>query len=296
MNEEERQMRASVKIKRTKTEIVAFSCVFGLFVLYAILLLVPFVYGVNIALKENGRAFMRDPVGVTYPFYFVNFVKAFSELKINENTTFLSMTFNSLWYAAGSTLMSITACTCTAYVVAKYNFKGRGFIYGTALIVMMIPIYGALPAQYKLYTKLSLINSPFILITSFGGFGVYFIYIHAFFKSLSWSYAEAAFIDGASDFRVFITIMVPMMLPSISALAVMNFIGIWNDYSSPLLWLPDMLPLATGLYTFEYNMKFEANQPVFFAGVFLSIIPVLLLFVIFQNTIMASVYSGGLKG
>ena len=90
--------------------------------------------------------------------------------------------------------------------------------------------------------------------------------------------------------------MVPMMLPSISALAVMNFIGIWNDYSSPLLWLPDMLPLATGLYTFEYNMKFEANQPVFFAGVFLSIIPVLLLFVIFQNTIMASVYSGGLKG
>ncbi len=283
------------KRNKTKAEKIVFPIVTVLFFIYAILLLLPLGYGITIALKENGRAFIKDPVTITFPLYFSNFLKAFSSIQIEEQT-FLTMTLNSLWYSTGMTLVSITACTCTAYVIAKYNFKGRNAIYSGALIVMMIPIYGALPAQYKLYDRLNLLNSPLLLITAYGGFGTYFIYIHAFFKSLSWSYAEAAFIDGASNLRVFITIMVPMMLPSISALAIMNFIGSWNDYQTPLLFLSEMLPLATGLYTYEFNMKYAANQPLYFAGVFISILPAIAIFVVFQNTIMTSVYSGGLKG
>ena len=283
------------KKSKSKAEKILFSIISVLFFLYALGLLMPIGYGFTIALKENGRAFIKDPVSVTAPFYFSNFIKAFDSIRIEEQT-FVTMLVNSVWYSVGMTLMSITACTCTAYVIAKYDFKGRHAIYSGALIVMMIPIYGSLPAQYKLYSQLNLLNSPLLLITAYGGFGTYFIYIHAFFKSLSWSYAEAAFIDGASNLRVFLTIMVPMMLPSISALAIMNFIGSWNDYSGPLLFLPEMLPLATGLYTYEFNMKYAANQPLYFAGVFISILPAVLLFVIFQNTIMSNVYSGGLKG
>ena len=286
---------AKSRKNKTKAEKIVFPIMSVLFLIYAILLLLPLGYGFTIALKENGRAFIKDPVTITLPLYFDNFIKAFSSIQIEEQT-FLTMTLNSIWYSAGMTIMSITACTCTAYVIAKYEFKGRNVIYSGALIVMMIPIYGSLPAQFRLYDRLNLLNSPFILITAYGGFGTYFIYIHAFFKSLSWSYAEAAFIDGASNLRVFVTIMVPMMLPSISALAIMNFIGCWNDYQGPLLFLPEMLPLATGLYTYEFNMKYAANQPLYFAGVFISILPAIALFVIFQNTIMSSVYSGGLKG
>lgn len=289
-------MKSKNNLMRSPSERVIFKIIFALFLVYAICLLIPFLYGFTIALKENGRAFMREPVKLTFPLYFDNFIKAFDSIAINEQNTFITMIFNSLWYSVGSTLMSITACTCTAYVVAKYEFRARNFIYNMALIVMMIPIYGALPAQYKLYSKLGLIDSPLLLITHFGGFGTYFIYIHAFFKGLPWSYAEAAKIDGAGNLRVFVSIMVPMLLPSISALAIMNFIGCWNDYSAPLIWLPNMLPLATGLYTFEFNMKYAANQPLYFAGVFISMIPAVLLFVFFQNTIMSNVYSGGLKG
>ena len=281
--------------KGNRLRTLIFSNVFLFFFLHAFGLLIPFFYGFSISVKENGRAFMRDPVHVTFPFYFINYIKAFESLKV-EDTGFLGMFFNSVWYSAGTSLFSLFSCTCTAYVVSKYNFRGRSFIYSTAIVVMMIPIYGTLPARFKLYTQLGFINSPLILIASLGGFGSYFIYIHAFFKSLSWSYAEAAFIDGAGNFRVFFTIMVPMLLPSLSALLIMSFVGAWQDYTSPVLFLPKMPPLASGLYTYEFNMRYTANHPIYFAGVLISIIPALTLFVLFQNTIMSNVYSGGLKG
>ena len=87
-----------------------------------------------------------------------------------------------------------------------------------------------------------------------------------------------------------------MVLPSLTALFVMNFVTVWNDYQGPVIWLPNMPTLASGLYTYEFNMRYTANQPVYFAGVLISIIPVLAIFVIFQNTIMQNVYTGGLKG
>ena len=281
---------------RSKSTRIVFAIVHGLFFLYAIFILAPFVYGLIIALKENGRAFMDDPVGLSLPLYFDNFIKAFDSIRINEDNTFITMIVNSLWYSVGMSFMSIASSTCVAYVVAKYNFRGRNLIYNVALIVMMIPIYGSLPAQYRLYSSLGLIDSPLLLISAFGGFGVNFIYIHGFFKSLPWSYAEAAFIDGAGHFRVFFSIMVPMLLPSIAALTIMSFITYWNDYAAPLLWMPNMLPLATGLYSYEFKMQYVANQPLYFAGVFISLIPVLTLFILFQNTIMSKVYTGGLKG
>ena len=281
--------------KKAPTRKIIFTVVFILFVLYAAGLLCPLLYGFSISLKENGRAFMRDPVKITWPFYFRNYAEAFKSLKLGE-TNFFMMIFNSLWYAAGSTFFTLVASTCVAYVVSKYKFRGRNFIYSAALVIMMIPIYGNLPAQYKLYNTLHFIDSPLLLITAFSGFGVYFIYIHAFFKSLSWSFAEAAFIDGAGNLKVFLSIMVPMLLPSLSALAIMNFVSVWNDYSGPLIWLPNMPPLASGLYTYEFDMRYTANQPVYFAGVTLSILPALAIFVAFQNTIMSNVYTGGLKG
>jgi raffinose/stachyose/melibiose transport system permease protein/N-acetylglucosamine transport system permease protein len=283
------------RIRKTAASKIVFAVVFALFLLYAAGLLLPFAYGLSISLKENGRAFMRDPVSLPFPPFFSNYAKAFRELEIADRNL-LMMTLNSVWYAGGAAFLGILASACVAYVVAKYRFKGRNFIYGAALVVMMIPIYGALPAQYRLYTRLGIVDSPFILIASFYGFGVYFIYIHAFFKSLSWHFAEAAFIDGAGHFRVFLTVMLPQMLPAVSALFVMQFIAVWNDYASAILWLPNRPTLASGLFNYEFNARYAANQPVYFAGVVLSLLPVLAIFVALQNTIMTRVYTGGLKG
>jgi len=286
-------MKKSKKISHNNRAV--FTVVFVLFFLYAAGLLIPFLYGFNISLMENGRAFMRDPVGFPIPPHFSNYAESFKTLKIGE-TNFILMILNSLWYAGGSTFCTLAASTLVAYVVSKYKFKGRNFIYGLTLVVLMIPIYGSLPAQYRLYTRVGMVDSPLILLSAFSGFGIYFIYIHAFFKSISWSYAEAAFIDGAGNFRVFFSVMLPLLLPSLSALAIMNFVSVWNDYAGPIIWLPNMPTIASGLYTYEFNMRYTANLPVYFAGVIISIIPALALFIVFQNTIMSNVYAGGLKG
>ena len=120
--------------------------------------------------------------------------------------------------------------------------------------------------------------------------------MYAFFINLSCSYAEAALIDGAGHFKIFKTIMMPLAAPPILSLAVISSISIWNDYMTPLVYMRDYPTLATGLYVYETSMTRATNYPVYFAGVLLSLIPILTVFIFFQNTIMENVTAGGLKG
>ena len=133
------------------------------------------------------------------------------------------------------------------------------------------------------------------MIAYAGAFDGQFLILYSFFKNLSWDYAESAFLDGAGHFTVFFKIMLPMALPATMTMAVTNFIGAWNDYSSILLYLPKMPTLTTGLYTFEIKQMYAADRPVYYAGLVVSIIPIFLLFLGMQNTILARTYAGGLK-
>jgi len=273
----------------------AYIIVFILLLIISIAMLIPYLYGFNISLMKNGRAFMNDTTHIPVPPYFINYVKAFEELTLSDNT-FLMMTFNSLWYAAGSAVCEILSSTLAAYIICKYKFRGRNFLYSMAIIIMMIPIYGNLPAKFKLFSDMKLVNSPLILISMLSGFGGMFIYIYAFFKSVSWAYAESAFIDGATHLQVFLLIMFPMVFPSVTAMAVISFINYWNDYMGPLMFLSNLPTLSSGLILYERKIQYTANQPVYFAGVMLSLIPILAIFALLQNTIMNNVYVGGLKG
>ena len=278
-------------IGRSKSERAVRSVVLIIFTIYALLIVFTYFYALIISFMENGRSFIKNPVHVPWPLHFENYIRAFQELEVNGSNYF-QMLFNSLWYAT----LGIFVSTCTGYVVCKYNFRGRKFIYNLVLVVMMIPIMGSFTAQYRFYTQLNLLNSPLILITSAGGFGGTFLYIYSFFKTVSWNYAEAAFIDGAGHFTVFFKIMIPMVSPMLLAFFVMGFVGAWNDVQGPLIWLEQLPTLSYGIYAYEQMAKYFANQPVYFAGVVLSIIPVVVLFICFQNSIMNNVSIGGLKG
>ncbi len=293
--DEEVRRRAKRNKKKPKSlqQKIVFGIVFAFFIVYAIYILTPFAYGFLISLKKNGRAFMNEDIFVNLR-YFDNYAKAIKSLTLND-INYFSMLFNSIWYAVGTTVVSTASTIVTGYIFAKYEFRAKKVMYSMILFFMMLPIYGTMAATYRLYTKLGFINSPLILISFYGGFGGTFLYMHGFFKGLSWSYAEAAFIDGAGNFRVFISIMVPMLMPTLSAMAIMAFIGNWNAYETILLYLPKMPNLAAGLYTYEFGMKYTANQPIYFAGVMLSLFPIVTLFLIFQNTIMSKIYIGGLK-
>lgn len=284
---------------RSRSEKIVFAAVFCIFFLYAAFILYFLFYAFNASLIENGRAFVKNNTSLRFFDHpeFANFYRAFTELKDEySDTGFFGMTVNSLWFAGGSVVLSIFFTTATAYVVCKYDFRLKNFIYKLAIIMMMLPVYGTLPATYRMFSRLHMIDSPLILLSATGGLGFNFIIIYAFFKELSWNYAEAAFIDGAGNYDVFFRIMLPMVMPSVSAIAIISFVGSWNNYEGPILYLRTMPTLASGLWQYERKIQYEANQPVYFAGVILSLIPVMTIFAVFQNTIMQNIYAGGLKG
>ena len=128
------------------------------------------------------------------------------------------------------------------------------------------------------------------------GFGFNFIVLYSFFKTLSWTYAEAGFIDGASHLRVFVKIMLPMALPVMGSLFLVQMVQLWNEYMEPNLFLQSYPTLAAGLFIFQLQMTRQMNYPMLFAGLIVSVVPVIVLFVAFQKVMMESMSVGGIKG
>ena len=280
--------------KKTTGQKIVFAIVFVLFALYAITLIYPFIWAFLSSLKTHTE-FIMNRFSFPKNWIFRNYVDAFVQLQVNGNNMIV-MLLNSLWLTVGGTLISVASSTVLAYVVNKYKFPGRNLIYAISLIVMILPIVGSLPAAYRLLNQLRLTDSVFLLLTYTGGFGFNFIVMYGFFSNLSWSYAEASFVDGGSDFYTFVRVMLPQARPAIFALMIIAAIGVWNDYNTPLLYLPHFPTIAVGIYQFELNIIYGGSYPILFAGMLLSMLPVLILFIFFQDTIMGNMSVGGLKG
>ena len=267
----------------------------GIFAIYSLLLLFPLIFALNSSLKNGDQDFIMNMSKITLNPKFVNYIHAWTELEIS-GVTFGDMFLNSVWFSAGTTLLNVFSSMCLAYGVAKYRFKGRDAMYSFVLIIMVFPVFGTLPARYKLYSNLGFIDSPLLLLAYAGGFDSQFLILYAFFKNVDWSFAESAFIDGASHWRVFIRIMMPMALPAVAALAVSNFIVSWNNYGDVLLYLPNMPTLSTGMYVFDTKMMYQADRPLLYAGMVITLLPIVILYLTMQKTVMKMTFEGGIKG
>ena len=288
----------AVKLRRksrTSTDfLITKIIIFTLFALYAFTLIFAMLWAFSASLKSQ-KEFYDNVNGLPREWLFSNYGTAFKQVSANGHNMF-EMFWNSVWYSCGGALLGVLTSAVTSYVVAKYKFPGRGFIYGVAIVTMMIPIVGSFPSQYKVYTALHIIDTPFLLITKAAGFGFNFMVLYSFFRTLSWTYAEAGFIDGASHFKVFTRIMLPQALPVMGSLFMVQVVQLWNEYMEPNMFLQSYPPLSSGLYIFQLEMTRGINFPVLFAGLIISVIPVIILFVCFQNTMMESMSVGGIKG
>lgn len=266
-----------------------------LFSFYAITLIYPFVFTFLNALKLPVE-FSSDPLGFPTEIKWENFKTAF-EIDYN-GITFGTMLWNSVWQTLFATGCGLVASTIMAYVTAKYNFKFLKVLYAVGIFSMVIPIIGSTPAMYKLLSDLGIVDRPaFIWVIWFSGFGFAYLVLYSYFKTISWTYAEAAFIDGAGHFTVFLRIMVPQAIPAISSILIVNAIGFWNDYMTAYLYLPSYPNLALGLYELKSNFSYiEGGMPVYYALMLLSLIPVAVAFITFQRSIMKNLSTGGLKG
>lgn len=231
-------------------------------------------------------------------FYFQNYADAFSKLAVsignNRKVNIIGMTVNSLWYAVGSSFFSILFSSITAYILSKYRFPGRNALYIYAVVTMMLPIMGSAASSVVFYRDLGILDTNFMILMFTSSFGDNFIMLYATFKGISWEYAEAAFIDGANHFKVWYQVMIPQAISPMFALFMVGFIARWSDSETALLYMQTHPTIASGLM--ELSHRESANMPLLFSGFMMSMIPVLALYIAFQNVIMDIQIGGGLKG
>lgn len=272
--------------------------IFVIFSVYAFTLIFPFAWMFVNSFKTN-QEFFTNVWALPQSFSFRNYM---SVLGYNMQTS--AGTFNithmfilSVGITLAATVINTLLSTMAAYVIARYKFKGRNLLYSVALFTLIMPIVGTLPAQFRLMQNLGLYNSIIgILVLYSGSFGFTFFIMHGYFKNISPTYAEAAFVDGASDFQVFLRIMLPMAKPIMISLAIIYGIGIWNDYITPSIYLKNYPTLAVGIRYLTQTMVSTGAYAEMFATMIISIVPILAIFIAFRNTIMENMVAGGLKG
>ena len=289
-----KRVSTSKRHLRTQQEKIILCVIFVLFVAYAVTLIYPFIWTAYNSLKST-RDFNENQFSLPTELKWDNYQKAFS-VRVG-NTNIVGALINSIWMTVGSVIFSLAVTSLTAYVVARYKFRGATLIYAISVFIQTIPLVGTMPANYELlHMTLGIANKPLLWwLTWTGGFGFSFLMLYSAFKNLSWNYAEAAFIDGASHFGVFARIMLPMVKPILVAMAVVNAISAWNDYMTSYMYMTDYPTLALAVYSLSSQAS-RIGMPVYFAIVVLTVIPTLIIFAAFQETIMQNMTTGGLKG
>lgn len=290
----------NLKMKRFKHYIrqqltVGNVLIFLFFLFFAFTMLYSLCWAFFSSLKDPTQYFRTKGDFFPDAWMFSNYGDAFVLMSVRQKNIF-DMIFNSLWLTIGNSFISMAVCCTTAYIVSKYDFVGKRVITTVILVALMLPLYGSLPSTLKLYTTLGMYNSPLILLAAASGMGSMFLILRSYFNGVSWEYAEAAKIDGANDFIIYVRIMIPIAAPALGSILMVMFINGWNDYMTSIYFLPDYPTIASGLYLYEEISEFSMNYPVFFAGVVMASIPTMVLFILFQKQIMSSITTGGLKG
>lgn len=281
--------------KQKRERRVLFAVMFVVFMIYALTLILPFLWIFYNSFKTS-QEFIFDSIW-SFPKAptLDNWINAFSQEA--HGITLPHMFLNSVIFVVMCTFTSIASSGVTAYCLAKYKFPGRQVLYTIAILLMTVPMLGSLASMYKFLVDIKVYDTYFCMFfLSTSGFGTGFLLLYGFFKTLSWSYSEAAFVDGAGHFTVFFKIMLPMALPGVASVALMSAIGIWNDYYTFYMYVPSKVTVAYGLSIFLNVAQQNGNFPGLFAPLLLSIAPVILVFCVFQKKIMTNMTIGGLKG
>ena len=287
--------------KRRKSPITSIGVwiAFAIFAIYAISLLFPFVWMLLNSFRNVDEwrhlTSLKQYWSIPSNWDLKNYLDIIN--KTVNGDSILSMIFYSVLLTVLGTIVNVFCSACAAYVVAKYDFPGKKLLFSLAIFAMVVPIVGTLPAQVRFMEFLHLDDTVIgILFLYSGAFGFNFILLHSAFESISWNYAEAAQMDGAGHFQIFFKVMIPMCRGPIISCCILQAIALWNDYSTPFLFLNSHKTLAVGLQAIQAELQFGGEYPLVFAAMIISILPILILYCVFQKKIVENTVAGGLKG
>ena len=280
--------------------------IFVLLVVYTIVLFVPIIWSIIAAFMNNTdfsnffgtlKAYNK---GIRYTLE--NFSYAWQNLTITTTTTDLDfyipdLMMNSVFYALGCASAFTICPVIVAYTTARFKYAFSKVVYGFVIVTMALPIVGSMASEITMLKNLGIYDTfPAMIILRFNFLSIYFLILYAQFSSLPMDYTEAAKIDGASNLRIMLEIIVPQALNTIVTVFVLSFISYWNDYQIPLLYLPSYPTAAFGIYNFVRNSSAAgAYVPTQLAATIIMTVPIVVVFIIFNRRIRVSVSMGGIK-
>lgn len=280
--------------RKAPAEIALYCFVSLIFLVVALSYIYILVWTLMSSLKTHVEIVM-DPFSLPKKIMWSNYAELAEVFHVG-NHSFAEMTFNSIWFSVGGALIAQFTTITFAYCCSKYKFPGSELIYPIVLVMMTLPLYGTGGATYRIINSLGLVNSYAHILLSIGGFSSTYLYYRAFFQNLSWTYAEAAMMDGAGDFNIYLRVMFPQARPIFVAMFLTTWLSSWNNYESALVYLSDLPTLPVGIYQFNVEMVYRARLDVLFAACIIVSIPALILFVAFNKVLTTNVSLGGIKG
>ena len=264
-------------------------------VLGAIYTLIPVIWVITASTKTPGELFTSFSFAPG-----TGFLDNLADLSNYSDGQFWMWGLNSLIYAGGGAIISTVVSAAAGYSLARYRFRGRGLIFAVLLAGVMLPQITLAVPQYLLMSEIGLANTYWsvLLPSIINPFGIYLACIYAQ-SSVPEETIEASRIDGASEVRTFFSVAMPMMVPGLVTVFMLQFIGIWNNFLLPFIMLSDesKFPLTTGLYLL---LNRGTGSPALYSlaimGALVSVIPLVALMLFLQRFWKLDLISGSLKG
>lgn len=250
----------------------------------------PLVFTLISSFKTMRDVLAFPPSLLPNPWVWSNYAEVVS------NPYFLRWILNSLIYAGGATALNVIFSAMAGYALSRLHFPGRELIFTMTLAVMMIPSAITLIPKFLVVNTLHMNNTFFALILPMMAQPFSVFIMVQFMKTLPRELEESAKIDGASPWRTFYQVILPLVRPALAVVAILSFQGAWNDFQWPLVALgtQDMYTLPLGLFFFKSAHYTEYN--LLLAGSLFNIVPILLLFFIFQRYFIGAAIGSSVKG
>ncbi|KIL35605.1 sugar ABC transporter permease [Cohnella kolymensis] len=267
---------------------------YALLILWSVSVLYPLLWTLLDALKDNEQFFLNAPWALpNMPLIWSNFSYVW------ESYSFNVYFVNSLVVTIGSTLLGLLLSATTAYVLARYQFKGSNALYLLYVSSMMVPFILALIPLFFLMNSMHLINTKLGLIlvytSSVLAFGIFVLV--GFFRSLPKELEEASIMDGASYYGTFFRVMLPLSQPGLITIAIINILNVWNEFIMGTILVNDPVQytLPVQIAVLQAEMQYRTEWGPLFAALFIIIVPVLLVYIIFQRRIASGITAGAVK-
>ena len=264
---------------------------YGFLILYGMMILFPLLFIMVSSLKTNDEIF-------TKPFALPEIWNFFIYYEVWTRYKFQIYFLNSLYYATVSVAISTTISAMAAYAFSRMQWKLRTPAMMVVLLGLMVPVHSEIVPLYIFFAKLGLKNPQFNLIGVFVAFSIPLcvFLISGFIRALPLELEEAAVIEGSGLIRVFFSIILPLLKPVIATVIIFNFLNVWNDFFTSLIFInqDSQKTLQLGISSFTGNYATKYGELL--TAVMISVIPSTIVYMIFQEKIISGLTAGAVKG